>query len=74
MAISSLIVVVVGVGCLKMFGISKEMFQKIPNKITYLATVCFFMRFEELNEFLYQDFVEVNGGFRTLYKITLLQK
>ena len=40
MAISSLIVVV-GAGSLKMFGISKEMFQKIPNKITYLATVCF---------------------------------
>ena len=39
MAISSLIVV--GAGSLKMFGISKEMFQKIPNKITYLATVCF---------------------------------
>ena len=40
MDISSL-VVVVGAGSLKMFGISKEMFQKIPNKITYLATECF---------------------------------
>ena len=40
MDISSL-VVVVGAGSLKMFGISKEMFQKIPNKITYLATVSF---------------------------------
>ena len=39
MAISSLIVV--GAGSLKMFGISKEMFKKIPNKITYLATECF---------------------------------
>ena len=39
MDISSL-VVVVGAGSLKMFGISKKMFKK-TNKITYLATVCF---------------------------------
>ena len=68
---------IVGAGNLKMFGISKEMFQiGIPNKITYFATECLLWGLKNWMNFSIKILLKLMVGldFRTLYKITQLQK